>query len=137
MVYLKIKRPIVPPKKIVAIVAKLGRKLKKTGVCSVHLVGPTTIKKMNLVYRWQNRVTDVLSFAIAEEFKGEKKDWGDIFICQERIIKQAKEFGVSPKEELARMLTHGVLHLLGYDHQKPAEAKRMFSLQEKLLKELV
>ncbi|PSO45726.1 MAG: rRNA maturation RNase YbeY [Parcubacteria group bacterium QH_9_35_7] len=53
-----------------------------------------------------------------------------------QIKKQAKEQEVPPKEEFKRVLIHGVLHLLGYDHQQPEESEEMFSLQKKLLKQV-
>ena len=61
-------------------------------------------------------------------------DRGDIFVCVPQIIRQSKQFGVTPKEECVRMLVHGVLHLLGYDHQTKHDADEMFSIQEGVVK---
>ncbi len=102
---------------------------------SIHLVGKQKIKTLNRLYRGQDKVTDVISFANqeGENFDFEEQDLGDIFICLDKIRIQAKEFKVSFKEEFLRLLIHGLLHLLGYDHQKKSQAELMFKLQEDLL----
>jgi probable rRNA maturation factor len=74
--------------------------------------------------------TDVLSFETGTSWGEVDEELGDIFLCQEYIRAQAHRFHVSPKEEMIRMLVHGILHLLGYTHEKKKDADRMFSLQE-------
>lgn len=64
-------------------------------------------------------------------------DFGDIFISVPYIRKQAALWSVSYQEELTRMLIHGVLHNMGYDHQEEKEAKQMFGLQERFLKSVL
>ena len=107
--------------------------MKKQGSVSVHSVGRKKIQSLNREYRGKDRITDVLSFGVEDEGNGEDHDWGDLFLCEEKIQKQAKEFGVTFEEEFLRMLIHGTLHLFGYDHVKESDAKVMFPLQEKLL----
>lgn len=105
-------------------------------IVSIHLVDEKKIKTLNKEHRKINKVTDVLSFPLCEIGEiGDRryKEVGDVFLCIPRIKKQAKEYGVSFEEEFRRMLTHGVLHLLGFDHQDKKEAKRMFDLQEKII----
>lgn len=105
---------------------------------SVNLVGEKKIRTLNKLYRQIDKVTDVLSFAIADGYKimvGD--DLGDIFVCVPQIKRQAKANNISFKEELVRMLIHGCLHLLGYDHVKMEGQKKMFALQEKLLKQVI
>jgi probable rRNA maturation factor len=94
---------------------------------SVALVGQGRIKELNRKYRRKNRVTDVLSFSY--------DDSGEIAICLPQVKKNAKRFNSTFEKELARVLIHGTLHLLGYDHEaaKP-EAKKMEQKQEKYLK---
>ena len=77
--------------------------------------------------------TDVLSFAPAEP-----ESLGELVICPEVVYEQSQRTGLSRREELAFMVLHGVLHLLGYDHEtsKRDEAK-MFALQEKIFKECI
>lgn len=96
---------------------------------SVHCVGDMRMKSLNKQYRGKNYSTDVLSFP-TEEFG----DLGDIFLCIPQISRQSLEFGISQKEECVRMLSHGVLHLVGYDHDTPNKAKKMFALQERVVK---
>ena len=67
----------------------------------------------------------------------EEKDLGDIIICIPQVRRQAKEYKVSFQEEFLRIVIHGVLHLVGHDHIKKADARKMFSLQEKLVKDLL
>jgi len=108
----------------------------KNGDLSVNLVSEKKIRELNKQYRGKDKVTDVLSFSMMEKgrSKSEKEsDLGDIFICEKQVKRQAKEYKVSEKEEFKRMLVHGVLHLLGFDHQKTSEAKKMFKLQEDII----
>lgn len=106
---------------------------------SIHLVGEKMIKKLNKQFLGKDIVTDVLSFPLGERGTGngeQESDLGDVFLCLPRIEKQAKEFGVSFEEEFCRMLTHGILHLLGFDHTDKKKAKKMFKLQERIVKQL-
>ncbi len=96
---------------------------------SVHMIGDMRMTTMNAQFRGKSYPTDVLSFPTDDAH-----DRGDIFICVPQIMRQSKQFGVSPKEECVRMLAHGVLHLLGYDHQTKQDADEMFSIQEKVVK---
>ncbi len=99
------------------------------GSVSVIFVGPSRMRQLNKRYRGINRATDVLSF-----HSEEKGYLGDILLCRSYLRKQAQAAAVAYKEELARMTIHGALHLLGYDHMKPRDAKKMFGLQEEYLK---
>lgn len=112
------------------IVAATQRAVKCTPAdVSIHMIGDVRMTTMNAQYRGKSYPTDVLSFPTDDAH-----DRGDIFICVPQIIRQSKQFGVTPKEECVRMLVHGVLHLLGYDHQTKPDADEMFSIQEKVVK---
>ncbi|MDK2820895.1 MAG: putative rRNA maturation factor [Clostridia bacterium] len=111
---------------------------------SLTLVDDNFIRELNRVYRNIDKPTDVLSFALEEtgpeeiiiqEDIGERL-LGDIFISVPTAINQAKEYGHSPKRELAFLAVHGFLHLLGYDHETEAEAREMETIQEKVLSEV-
>ena len=66
-----------------------------------------------------------------------KEELGDIFICREVALRQAKEFGISIEEEILHLFIHGFLHLCGYDHEiSREEEKLMFGLEEKLLEKI-
>lgn len=110
---------------------------KKDAEVSVHLIGDRKIKKINADYRGKNKVTDVLAFAMQEGKQMDDKDLGDIFISVPQVKRQSKKQKISYEEELVRMLVHGVLHLNGYDHMEEKDEKKMFSLQEKLVKKLI
>lgn len=91
---------------------------KKMSELSIAFVGEARIKGLNKKYRKKNRATDVLSFP------GEKE--GEIVICPSVVKKNAKSFDSSFKSELVRILIHGILHLLGYEHEKSRkEAEKM------------
>ena len=94
------------------------------------------IHEINKAYRGVDRETDVISFAMEEEMDIEYVDYrllGDIYISIDKCYSQATEYGHSRLREICFLATHGILHLLGYDHMKPDDEKEMFSLQEKLL----
>ena len=83
--------------------------------------------------------TDVLSFPMDELRPGRDGEptpaglLGDVVLCPEVAARQAREAGHSTTEELLLLTTHGILHLLGYDHAEPDEEKEMFALQRTLL----
>ncbi len=103
---------------------------------SIALVSDAQIKRLNKLYRNKDKPTDVLSFPIGEKVE----DWlilGDIVISVDTARRQAKEFGYSLEEELKRLLVHGLVHLLGYDHELGGEEeKKFFELEEFVLKGL-
>lgn len=104
---------------------------------SINFVSEKKIRALNKLYRKKDKATDVLSFAVHDGEKAEfagVNDLGDIFICLPVIRRQAKEYKVEFVSELYRMSVHGILHLLGYDHERgKSEEVKMFSLQEKIL----
>ncbi len=121
-------------KKIVFFVLKNLQ--QRQGTVSVILVSAKEIQRLNKKYRGKNKVTDVLSFGFANnEIK--INELGDIFICPSQIVSQAKIYQVTSQEEMVRMLVHGVLHLLGYDHQQKKAKEKMFKIQEIMVKKLV
>ncbi len=95
---------------------------------SVAFLTKPEIKKINQAYRGKNMPTDVLSFTHAEDGV-----LGEVLICYPIAQQQAKKQGVRAREEVLRLLVHGVLHLMGYDHVKKKEAEEMFALQEVIL----
>ena len=115
-------------------------KTKNSGVdLSIHFIGDQKMRSLNYLYRGQDKTTDVLAFSLSDskQIKTETDDLGDIFVSVPQVRRQAKEFEVSFKEELLRMVAHGVLHLLGYEHKNNQQAKKMFSTQEELIKKFL
>ena len=94
---------------------------------SLLLCGEAKIKKLNSDYRAKNKVTDVLSFPSYESLRksASKGDsifdhelfLGDLAICHQKTIKQAHEFNISYIDEFIHLLIHGMIHLVGYDHE--------------------
>lgn len=105
-------------------------------------VTPLMIHEMNRDYRGIDRPTDVISFALLdsedtyEVMEGEE-ELGDIFINTEAIVSQAAEYGHTLRREVCFLFTHGLLHLLGYDHMTPDDEAAMFQLQDVILDDIV
>jgi probable rRNA maturation factor len=115
-----------------------AEKIKKIkGLVEISVVSKSKIKKLNKVYRGKDSVTDVLSFSMQEGGSVKGPFFGEIYICYDQIVKQAGEFGESVKSEFVRMLVHGLLHISGFDHIVAKEAKKMFSIQEKLVEKII
>jgi probable rRNA maturation factor len=82
-------------------------------------------------FRGKDKVTDVISFGWQEDSLVPSDVLGEIYICYKQIERQAKHFKCSTKEEFTRMLAHGLLHSVGYDHISKSQASRMFqTIQE-------
>ena len=116
-------------------------KLPENSEVSVMIVDNSYIQELNFIYRNQNRPTDVLSFAMNElgedepdfDFSGETQVLGDIVISLEQALKQCGEYGHSLQRELGYLIAHGMLHLLGYDHEVEDESQLMRGLEEKIM----
>lgn len=107
-------------------------------IFSIIFIDNEQIKEINATYRGIDRETDVISFALEDtkdDFPLEKRVLGDIYISIPKMQKQAKSYGHSEKRELSFLTVHGLLHLLGYDHQTKEEEERMFGLQKEILDE--
>ena len=108
---------------------------------SVLVVDDETIRQLNRDYRDKDMATDVLSFPLEEEQDGSdepeviggpmERMLGDIVISIEKAEAQAKEYGHSIERELAFLAVHGMLHLLGHDHEKGAAAEKIMRAEEK------
>lgn len=93
------------------------------------------IRVYNRDYRGKDRATDVLSFPFWEGetlFEGDEMPLGDLVLSLETAIRQAQELKHSLQHELAFLTIHGVLHLLGFDHDTPSKRRAMFSWQDEL-----
>lgn len=121
---------------------------------SLLLTDDEEIHRMNLEHRQIDRPTDVLSFPMVQydvpgDFSILEEDGtdcfdpdsgelmlGDIVISLDRVQAQAKEYGHSFKREYAFLITHSMLHLMGYDHMTPEEAGEMERLQKEILEKI-
>jgi probable rRNA maturation factor len=104
---------------------------------ALHLVGDETIRALNREHRSIDRPTDVLSFPLQEPGAdtfvvppGAPVHLGDVVISYPRALAQAEEFGHSAERELAYLVAHGVLHVLGYDHEEEDERRAMREREE-------
>ena len=115
--------------------ARLLNELNVDAELSVVLVDDREMQALNATYRKKNRPTDVLAFSMREGEPAPRTNLlGDVVISVDTAARQAAERGVSVALEIRTLLAHGILHLLGYDHERsPAEARRMFALQRKLM----
>ncbi|GEL96183.1 rRNA maturation RNase YbeY [Cellulomonas composti] len=106
---------------------------------SVMLVGTDVMTDLHVKWMDEPGPTDVLSFPMDELRPGRAGEvtppglLGDVVLCPEVAAQQAVAAGHSTVEELLLLTTHGILHLLGFDHAEPEEEKEMFALQRRLL----
>lgn len=125
---------------LVKVIEKVSELLGiESSIVSIVLVDNEYIHKINKEYRNVDRETDVISFAFMDDETNPESgitDLGEIYISLEKAYSQSKEYGHSFKRELCFLLTHGLLHLLGYDHMTEEDEKEMFGLQEEVLNSL-
>lgn len=117
--------------------------VKPPAEVSLLVIGDTEVHRLNRAYRGKDRTTDVLSFGMTG---GENdgfvtppdgvKHLGEVIISYPQAERQAKDAGHSLKAEMALLVVHGVLHLLGYDHEKAMDKRRMWSRQKAVLAKL-
>lgn len=97
-----------------AVAVALG---KSQVVLTVSFVGARAMRALNRNYRGRDHTTDVLSFAYADEVVDGMTFLGEIVICPNIAWEQARRWGATPQREVRRLLIHGILHLLGHDHE--------------------
>lgn len=93
---------------------------------SVHLIfsDDSTVRKLNRQFRNKNSATDVLSFVLDKPVDSQSV-FGEIYISVTTACRQASQYGGGVYGEMLRLFCHGLLHLLGYDHQNESESKKM------------
>ena len=101
---------------------------------SVAFVGRTAITKLNRRYLRHSGPTDVISFGMARE-AAKMPAIGDIYICPEVAARNARAHGVTLRDELARLVVHGTLHVAGFDHPggESRTESEMWKRQERIL----
>ena len=112
------------------------------------ITGDEKVKELNKTYRGKDETTDVLAFYMtpgASWLKSAEKDafatppddilrLGEVIISYPKAVKQAQEHSHSVKKELVTLIIHGILHLIGYDHQEKNEEKEMKAREEEIIK---
>ncbi|HEX8438949.1 rRNA maturation RNase YbeY [Archangium sp.] len=125
-------------KQVTDLAERFLAKLELTGSeLSISLVGDHAIRRLNRTWRKKDKATDVLSFPAGDLPKGTPgpRQLGDVVISLDTAKRQAKEYERTLEAEVARYLAHGLLHLLGYDHERPRDAQKMARTEEELLGE--
>ncbi|WP_372397838.1 rRNA maturation RNase YbeY [Azospirillum sp. HJ39] len=105
---------------------------------SIVLADDELVHRLNREYRGKDKPTNVLSFALTEAEEPEPEDGmpvmlGDIILAYETIAREASEQRKNFKDHMTHLVMHGVLHLLGYDHETDDEAEEMEALETRLL----
>ena len=128
----------IPERKIKEIIKFVLREMEKdNSELSLVLCNNDYIHFYNKEYRNKDYPTDVLSFVDGERI-GKITYLGDVIISIDKVKSQSEEYGVSFEEEFSRLLVHGILHLLGYDHETSEEDEKvMMSIQDKLVDEVL
>jgi len=108
----------------------------QTSEVSLVFTGDRSIQRLNRKFRNKDNPTDVLSFPLSDRHRSKLPALGDVVISLETCQKQARLNRVTLGSEVARLLIHGILHLLGHDHEGVSKAKaaRMRRLEQKLFK---
>lgn len=99
-------------------------------VC-IALSNDANVKALNATYRGKNYPTNVLSFPSSVQ-----GTLGDIVLAAETVLREAREQEISPQHHLQHLIIHGILHLLGYDHETADQAEIMESLEIRILSQL-
>lgn len=101
------------------------------GEVAVSYISDDEIRRLNRMYRGKDAVTDVLSFASG--FPEQSHELGDVLISYDQAVRQAENGDV--ELECTDLVVHGILHVLGYDHERAEDAERMFPLQDRIVAE--
>jgi len=113
-----------------------------SGELTIVITGEEQVQRLNRDYRGVDAPTDVLAFGEVHDsdafvrVPGDAPYLGDVVISYPRAVEQAAEYAHPVGDELAILVVHGVLHLLGYDHETPNDKEEMWSVQERALEEL-
>jgi probable rRNA maturation factor len=124
-----------PTRRLDAFVASVTKRLRRDKILKtipeslvIVFVESGEMRRLNKTFRSKDYATDVLSFDATDP-----ESLGELVLCPEVIQRQAKEHELSDFAEYAYMVLHGILHLLGYDHEKDDKAAReMYRLQDKI-----
>lgn len=106
---------------------------RKQAEIVIRLVGEDEIQQLNREYRGKDKPTNVLSFPANLPDIVDSDLLGDLVICAPVVVCEAQQQGKPPEAHWAHMVVHGVLHLLGYDHQDEADAQTMERLEREVM----
>ena len=115
--------------------AALGR-APRSAVLSIRIVGAARSRSLNERYRGKAHATNVLSFTGAGRLPDGREFLGELVICAPVVAREARAQSKTPDQHWAHMTVHGVLHLLGHDHERAAEARKMARIEIQILDRL-
>jgi probable rRNA maturation factor len=130
------RRPWAPSSRLLAEWAAAALSLRKPVGLSVRIVGNARSRSLNARYRAKDRPTNVLSFAGAGAAPDGMLLLGELVMCAPVVAREALEQHKTLAAHWAHMTVHGVLHLQGFDHERPAEAKKMEAREIQILDRL-
>lgn len=112
-------------------ISRLIKKIRGKKIVSITFTDDEFIRRLNRMYRGKDKATDVLSFSMEEE-----NLLGDVIISKEQAKRNTKRFNVNFENEILRLVAHGTLHLLGYDHWRKKDRVLMQKKEEELLRKV-
>lgn len=116
--------------------ALAGARHRQSAELAIRIVDAREGRALNARYRSKDYATNVLSFPIELPRGVSSPLLGDLVICAPVVAREAREQGKPSRGHYAHLTVHGVLHLLGFDHQNPADAERMEALETRILASL-
>jgi probable rRNA maturation factor len=119
---------------IAATLVEVGKRVHPDAEISIRLCDDDEIRALNLAWRNKDKATNVLSFPSPAGDRGPLL--GDIVVAFEYVSEEARDAGRSLRDHLAHMLVHGMLHLLGFDHENESEAEKMEAFERRILAKL-
>lgn len=129
------KFPAAPLRKIAGAILKLLK--QDHAELSIALIGNAEIRRLNAQYRRKDYATDVLSFPVDKALPAQQLLLGDVVISVDKAKEQARAQGRTLDHEMITLLIHGIVHLLGYDHDRSAnDARIMKRLEKKIYRAL-
>lgn len=117
----------------------IGELREQEVAVTVALLSDAGVRALNAQFRGMDKATNVLSFApasLAGVVPGSLKELGDIALAYETVAGEAREGGMAMLDHVRHLVVHGVLHLLGFDHETDADAERMEALETQVLHSL-
>jgi probable rRNA maturation factor len=138
-IHLRREVPGGPPRRTVSAAAEAALRQARaaSSELTVVLTDSSRIRRLNARFAGEDQVTDVLAFPAGEpRRKSPSRYLGDVVVALPRARAQARRRGVPLPHEVSLLTIHGTLHLLGYDHARPAQQRRMWALQAAALRRL-
>jgi len=119
---------------VAATLTEVGRRVHPDAEIGVRLCDDDEIRALNLAWRNKDKATNVLSFPSPAGNRGPLL--GDVVVAFEYVSEEAREAGRSLRDHLSHMLVHGLLHLLGFDHESEDQAEEMEDFERRILARL-